>query len=64
MKTKKTKKALTFGQFIVAVYDVWDERTGLEIVRRLVNTHALEFRGKHFSILDSPTDKNSNTQTL
>jgi hypothetical protein len=54
MQTKKIKKALTFGQLIVTVYDASGEHNGMEIVRRLVNTHWLKFRGGNFSILDSP----------
>jgi len=56
MKTNKTKKTLTFGQFVVAVYDVWGEHTGIQVVRRLVNYHLLKFRAGHFSILDSPME--------
>lgn len=44
MKGKQERKALTFGEFIMAVYDAWGKRRARGIIRLAVNTHLVEFR--------------------
>ena len=51
MKNHHQKRALTFGDLIVAVYDVCGKRRGKLIVRLAVNAHVVAFRGhRHGSI--------------
>jgi hypothetical protein len=51
MKTNHQKKALTFGDFIAAVYSVCGKRRARGIVRLAVNAHVVAFRGhRHFVI--------------
>ncbi len=46
MKTNPKKKALTFGEFIASVYDVYGRRKAREIVRFAIKAHLFEFRGQ------------------
>jgi len=58
MKAYQAKKALTFGEFIVAVYDDWGKRRAREIIWLAVNARLLEFRGHdQFVILEPGPDK-------
>ena len=51
VKTNHKKKALTFGNFIAAVYDACGQRRARAIVRLAVNAHVVAFRGhRHFVI--------------
>lgn len=45
MKTNHKEKAVTFGDFIAAVYDACDQRRARAIVRHAVNAHVVVFRG-------------------
>ena len=45
MRTNQAKKALTFGEFIMAAYDAWGKRRARGIVRLAVNAHLIEFQG-------------------
>ena len=50
-QTQHQKKALTFGEFIASVYSACGRQKAQRIVRRAVNAHWVEFRGKeHFMI--------------
>jgi hypothetical protein len=44
MKTRHRREALTFGEFIVAAYDVYGKSRARTMVRRAVNTHMVVFR--------------------
>jgi hypothetical protein len=46
MRTNQEKKALTFGEFIMAAYDAWGKRRASGIVRLAVNAHLIEFQGR------------------
>jgi hypothetical protein len=45
MKTSSKKKTLTFGDFVVGIYEVCGKRKAKGIVQLAVNAHLLEFRG-------------------
>jgi hypothetical protein len=58
MKTNCRKKHLTFGEFIMAVYDACGRQKAEGIVRLAVNARLLEFRGRdRFVILEPGPDK-------
>jgi CO dehydrogenase/acetyl-CoA synthase delta subunit len=58
MKANQAKKALTFGEFIMAVYDAWGKRRARGIVWLAINARLLEFRGHdRFVILEPGPDK-------
>jgi hypothetical protein len=46
MKAHHKKRALTFGDFIAAVYDACGQRRARAIVRLVVNAHMVAFRGR------------------
>jgi hypothetical protein len=46
MKTHCTKKSLTFGEFIMAAYNVCGKRKARGIVQLSINGHLVEFRGR------------------
>jgi len=46
MKNNGKKKALTFGEFVAAVYAAWGKRRGTGIVRFAVNARLVQFRGR------------------
>ena len=46
MKVNLEKKALTFGGFIMAAYDVWGKRRAKGIVWLAVNAHLVKFQGR------------------
>jgi len=46
MKVSQGKKALTFGEFIMAVYDARDKQQAKEIVWLAINAHLVEFQGQ------------------
>ena len=52
MKTNCRKRRLTFGEFIMAVYDACGRQKAEGIVRLAVNARQVEFRG-HDRICDS-----------
>ena len=45
MKTNCRKKRLTFGEFVTAAHDVWDEHRANGFVWLAVNAHLVKFRG-------------------
>jgi hypothetical protein len=58
VKANQKKKALTFGEFIMAVYDTCGGQKAEGIVRLAVNVHLVEFRGHdRFVILEPGPDK-------
>ena len=58
MKTNCRKKHLTFGEFIMAVYDAYGRQKAKGIVQLAVNVHLVEFRGHdRFVILEPGPDK-------
>jgi len=58
VKGSQEKKALTFGEFIMAVYDDWDKRRAREIIWLAINARLLEFRGHdRFMIFEPGFDK-------
>jgi len=46
MRTNQAKKALTFGEFVMAAYDAWGKRRASGIVRLAVNARLIEFQGR------------------
>jgi len=59
MKTNCRKGHLTFGEFIMAVYDACGRQKAREIVQFAVNVHLVEFRGRdHYVILEPGPGKN------
>jgi hypothetical protein len=46
MKANQGKKALTFGEFILAVYDAWGKRRARGIVWLAVKARLVKFRGQ------------------
>jgi hypothetical protein len=59
MKTNCRKGPLTFGEFIMAVYDACGRQKARGIVRLAVNARLLEFRGRdRFVILEPGPDNN------
>jgi hypothetical protein len=46
MKNNGKTQALTFGEFVAAVYAAWGKRRGTGIVRLAVNARLIEFRGR------------------
>jgi len=46
MRNNSKKKALTFGEFVAAIYAAWGRRKALGIVRLAVNAGLVEFRGR------------------
>jgi hypothetical protein len=59
MNANQEKKALTFGEFIMAVYEVCGRQKAEGIVRLAVNVHLVEFRGHDcFVVLEPGPDKN------
>jgi len=46
MKINCRKKSLTFGEFVAAAHDLWDERRASGFVWLAVNAHLVEFRGQ------------------
>jgi hypothetical protein len=58
MKTNCRRRHLTFGEFIMAVYDAYGKKAG-GIVRLAVNVRLVEFQGHdRFVILEPGSDKN------
>jgi hypothetical protein len=47
MKTNCRKKHLTFGEFILAAYDVCGRRKANGIVRLAVKARLIKFHGQH-----------------
>jgi hypothetical protein len=46
------KKQLTFGDFVVGVYQAWGERKAKGIIQLAVKAGLVEWRGKHrFKVL-------------
>jgi hypothetical protein len=51
MKAIAKRKALTLGEFIVAVYDACGKRRANGLIRLAVNAHIVAFLGpQHFTI--------------
>jgi len=51
MKARPKRKALTFGEFVVSVYDAFGKRRANGIIRLAINAHAVAFLGQpHFFI--------------
>ena len=46
MKNNGRKRAMTFGDFIAAVYRFWGRHRAKELVRVAVNAQLVEFRGR------------------
>ena len=58
MKTNCRKGHLTFGEFIMAVYDACGRQNAEGIVQFAVNVHLVEFRGHdRFVILEPGPEK-------
>ena len=51
MKTNKDKKAQTFGEFIMAVYDAWGKRQASGIVWLAVNAQLIDFGGQQHVVI-------------
>jgi hypothetical protein len=45
MKTQTKHKPLTFGDFVVGVYQAWGRRAAKGIIKLAIKTHMIEFRG-------------------
>lgn len=51
MKNKQKQPALTFGEFVAAVYQIVGKRRARSLVQLAVNAHVVAFRGhRHFLI--------------
>ena len=46
MNSTRKKKALTFGGYIVAIYETCGSRRGKAIVQHAVNAHLLKFKSQ------------------
>ena len=46
MKPQQKKVTMTFGEFVASVYAACGRQKAKDIVRRAVNAHWVEFRGK------------------
>jgi hypothetical protein len=46
MRPIRTRKTLTFGDFITRVYDICGRRKAAGIVKLAVNAHFVAFRGQ------------------
>jgi hypothetical protein len=57
MKANQAKKALTFGEFIMAVYDACGRQKAAGIVRLAVNAHLVEFRGHEQFVISERNPK-------
>jgi hypothetical protein len=58
MKTNCRRKHLTFGEFIMAIYDTCGRQQAEGIVQFAVNVHLIEFRGHdRVVILEPEPDK-------
>ena len=57
MKANQAKKALTFGEFIMAVYDARGKRRARGIVWLAVNAHLVEFRGQQRFVVSKWSSK-------
>jgi hypothetical protein len=44
MKTRRTKKQMTFGEFVERVYDTCGKRKAGGLVRLAIKAHLVEFR--------------------
>jgi hypothetical protein len=51
MKNRHKKKALTFGELIMAVYNACGKRKARAIVRLAVNAHVVVFRGHEHGVI-------------
>jgi hypothetical protein len=47
MKTRPAPPALTFGEFILAAYQVWGKRRASGYVWLAVKSHLVKFRGQN-----------------
>jgi hypothetical protein len=51
MKGIPKRKALTWGEFVVSVYDACGKRRTQGIIRLAINAHVVAFRGRpHFVV--------------
>jgi hypothetical protein len=46
MKSNRSKKSMTFGEFVARVYDDCGKRKASGIVRLAIKAHLIEFRGQ------------------
>ena len=44
MKIYPQRRALTFGEFITSVYNIWGKRRAKSIIQMSVNAHLVMFR--------------------
>lgn len=51
MKTSRRKKALTYGEFVMAAYDAWGKRRARGVVSLVANAGLVEFRGRRHFVL-------------
>ena len=57
MKANPAKKALTFGEFVMAVYDTWGKRRARGVVWLAIKAHLVEFRGQERIIISGRSPK-------
>ena len=63
MKTNHKKKALTFGDFIVATYRAWGARRARGLVQLVLNAHLVVFLGRQrFVILEEQHENLSSAE--
>ena len=58
-RTHQKRQALTFGQFVMTVYDIWDKRRASGIVWLAVNARLVEFRRQPVLISERSPQINS-----
>ena len=59
MKTNCRKSRLTFGEFIMAVYNACGRQKARGIVRLAVNAHQVEFQGHDRFVILEPGSENN-----
>jgi len=57
MKSTQEKKTLTFGEFIMDVYDGLGKRRAKGMVWLAVNAHLVEFRGQQRFVISEQSPK-------
>lgn len=64
MKFDPAKKALTFGEFIMAAYDAWGKPQAKGIVWLAVNAQLVEFRGPRRFVISEWSTNSCNVHEM
>jgi hypothetical protein len=60
MKTNYRKRSLTFGEFVVSVYDVCGTRQARGVIRLAIEAHLIEFPGQRRFVVPEDFDEPAN----